>query len=148
MAFINLGQVMYPVGSYYISNEPTSPSDLFGGQWLEIENKFLYASKGNSSVEGGSATHVHAVTLQYTPFNATLAASKNSDPDGTMIAIGDGDKTVKVETSPWKHTVCGSANSAMTTANRNPRFVTKQGNTKSTETLPPYITCHMWYRIS
>ena len=31
MAFVNLGQVMYPVGSYYISNKPTSPSDLFGG---------------------------------------------------------------------------------------------------------------------
>lgn len=36
MAFVNLGQIIYPVGSIYISVTSTSPATIFGGTWTAI----------------------------------------------------------------------------------------------------------------
>lgn len=39
--------MIYPVGSYYISNSSTSPSSLFGGSWVAVnDSKFLLPSTG------------------------------------------------------------------------------------------------------
>lgn len=49
----------HPVGSYYWSSEKTSPSELFGGEWEPVEDKFVYAAKASDAkagVEGGAAT--------------------------------------------------------------------------------------------
>lgn len=52
MAFVNLGQVIYPVGSIYISTGSTSPANLFGGSWTRIADAYLRA-KGNTGVALG-----------------------------------------------------------------------------------------------
>lgn len=36
MAYINLGQVIYPVGAIFASTSSTSPSSMFGGTWSQI----------------------------------------------------------------------------------------------------------------
>lgn len=54
---------VYPVGSYYISNNSTSPAERFGGEWLEVgddnseQGFFLYAHHGNKT--GGTTRHRH-----------------------------------------------------------------------------------------
>lgn len=54
---------VYPVGSYYISNNSTSPAQRFGGEWLEVGDDnsergfFLYAHHGNKT--GGTTRHRH-----------------------------------------------------------------------------------------
>ena len=66
--------VLYPVGSVYMSTNSTSPASLLGGSWSQIEGKFLlgvgdtYAA--NSS--GGNSSHTHStgnhtLTLAETP---------------------------------------------------------------------------------
>lgn len=45
----------YPVGAVYISYEPTSPAEMFGGTWLEITGVFPYFNHGTET--GGSNTH-------------------------------------------------------------------------------------------
>lgn len=57
MAYINLGQVVYPVGSIYISISPTSPASIFGGNWSRIEGAVLAANNGGyNTTFGGSKT--------------------------------------------------------------------------------------------
>lgn len=48
----------YPVGSYYMSSNSTSPATLFGGTWTQITNRFIFAAGSGYSVNstGGSAT--------------------------------------------------------------------------------------------
>ena len=48
----------YPVGSYYMSSNSTSPATLFGGTWTQIQNRFIFAAGSGYSVNstGGSAT--------------------------------------------------------------------------------------------
>lgn len=45
----------YPVGAVYISYEPTSPAELFGGTWIEMTGVFPYFDHGTEA--GGSNTH-------------------------------------------------------------------------------------------
>lgn len=36
MAYVNLGQVIYPIGAIFASTSLTSPSSMFGGTWSQI----------------------------------------------------------------------------------------------------------------
>lgn len=38
MAYVNLGQVVYPVGSFYCSTQKTSPASIFGGTWEQLRD--------------------------------------------------------------------------------------------------------------
>ena len=51
--------MIYPVGSIYMSVNNVSPSTLFGGTWVQIQDKFLLASGQNytNGNTGGSDTH-------------------------------------------------------------------------------------------
>ena len=55
-ALINL---IYPIGSIYLSVNSTSPQQLFGGEWEQIKDKFLLSAGDtySSGSEGGEATH-------------------------------------------------------------------------------------------
>lgn len=44
----------HPVGSYYFSDDPTSPASLFGGEWEKLDGVFIRA--GNRVETGGSDT--------------------------------------------------------------------------------------------
>ena len=55
MAYVNLGQVIYPIGAIFASTSSTSPSSMFGGTWSEIVgDSCLMACSGNVGVYGGS----------------------------------------------------------------------------------------------
>lgn len=54
--WINLLEVVYPVGSIYMSFNSTSPSSLIGGSWEQITDMFLLPST-SSGEEGGQSTH-------------------------------------------------------------------------------------------
>ena len=65
MAYVNLGQVMYPIGAYFFSNNSTSPSNLFGGTWSAIDaGRFICAAGSgyNAGAQGGASS----VTLSAT----------------------------------------------------------------------------------
>ena len=49
----------HPVGSIYQSVDPTSPAELFGGEWQKIEDRMLIAASNTYPVKstGGEATH-------------------------------------------------------------------------------------------
>lgn len=57
--FVNLLDIVYPVGSIYQSMSEMSPADVIGGTWTQI-NTFLYGA--NTAKEtGGEATHTLTV---------------------------------------------------------------------------------------
>lgn len=51
--------LIYPVGSIYMSANNVSPANLFGGTWQQIKDRFLLAcgSTYNAGATGGEATH-------------------------------------------------------------------------------------------
>lgn len=55
MAFINMLEVVYPVGSVYISTTATSPASFIGGTWEQVKGAVLGATGANSF--GNAATY-------------------------------------------------------------------------------------------
>lgn len=50
--FVNLMDVIYPVGSIYITTNATSPANSIGGTWEKIENCLLAASGDTYNLAG------------------------------------------------------------------------------------------------
>jgi len=58
--YVNLLDIIYPVGSIYISMSSASPTDVIGGTWSRIKDKFLYGTDNTST--GGENTHALTVS--------------------------------------------------------------------------------------
>ena len=54
-----IADLVYPVGSIYMSVNSTSPATLFGGTWTQIQDTFLLAAGSTyaAGATGGEATH-------------------------------------------------------------------------------------------
>lgn len=59
--WVNLLDVIYPVGSIYHSTSSTSPASSIGGTWSAISGRFLLGA--NSNYVGGSQGGEASVTL-------------------------------------------------------------------------------------
>ena len=127
MAYVNLGQVMYPVGAIYQSWSSTSPANLFGGSWSQITEKFLYCSNSAGGTGGASTVtlninqmpkHTHAIHVDTwaSAFGGLGLATTNGDADW------------------W----------AKDDAKGEPVGMT--GGGQSHENMPPYVRCYAWRR--
>lgn len=121
-----LWEIIYPVGAVYISTNAASPQDLFGGTWVQLENRFLL-SAGSSYIAGntgGSATHT--LTVNEIP--------SHSHP----IAYA----------TDWS----GAANVAGYSVTANPpgkRLGTSNtGGGAAHNNMPPYLVVYMWERTA
>lgn len=90
MAYINLGQVIYPVGAIYASANSTSPASLFGGNWTQITNAAL---RGATWV-GYSGSDTHALSTNEMPSHSheiwtdPASISGNSERVRMHLSIG------------------------------------------------------------
>ena len=131
MAFINIGQVVYPVGSIYISTNPTSPSNLFGGEWEVITDAYLRAI-GTTGVTVGEygGYQDYTLTIDQMPSHSHGAITKQAETTSSDW---------KLYTDQW----CGSLDR---TQNKVQKFVDKTGGGKSFPMLPRYVSVYMWKR--
>lgn len=76
MEMIKLGEgtlnAIYPIGSIYMSVNSTNPSQIFGGTWEQIKDRFLLACGNTYSngATGGEANHI--LTIAETPTHSLI----------------------------------------------------------------------------
>ena len=111
---------IYPVGSVYMSFDPTDPTNLFGGTWTRLKDRMLMASGDvyapNST--GGSAT-VTLTTSQLPSHNHSLTTDGSHTHTATNANAGTHNHTVTGTTASngsHTHTWSGSSASAGTHA--------------------------------
>lgn len=66
--FVNLLDVVYPVGSIYISTNSTSPSSIVGGTWTRVSQGTYLCAAGTT--EAALSTHganTHTLTINEMP---------------------------------------------------------------------------------
>lgn len=116
--------MIYPIGSIYLSVNETNPGSLFGGVWEQIKDKFLLSCGDTyqNGTTGGEEKH----TL-------TVAEMPSHDHSYTL-AYGLND--------PAKGFNYGSQ-----VAGRFSGFMENQGGNKPHNNMPPYLTVYMWKRI-
>lgn len=75
----------HPVGSYYWSSESTDPSELFGGTWTQVKDKFILAlgdTYTTSGATGGSASKTIEKT-NLPNYNLVAPLKKAAGPAGS-----------------------------------------------------------------
>lgn len=83
--------IIYPVGSIYISYKSTSPATLFGGKWEQLKNHFLFATNATSGDKGGygNGTGTSSGSTTLTAAQSGLPshqhALQNANPGGTTV---------------------------------------------------------------
>ena len=120
----------YPVGSVYISEEPISPSLLFGGTWTQISDRFLLAagSTYTAGSTGGSATHT--LTIDEMPNHNHQIAIRHSDGTRTNGEVLNCGLQANVSDGRWR---------------ANPKA---SGGGAAHNNMPPYEAYYMWKRTA
>ncbi len=131
--------LIYPVGSIYMSVNNTKPSVLFGGTWEQIKDRFLLSAGdiyiGGST--GGEATHTLSKDempihehgfLDY--WGTTYDSSATQGTRNCVAINGDGSG---LDSS-------SGANARTKTA--------EAGGGQAHNNMPPYLTVYMWQRIA
>lgn len=125
----SIADLVYPVGSIYMSVNSTNPSQLFGGSWTQIQNRFLLGA-GTSYTNGSFGG---AATCQLT------AANLPSHTHPQYVATSGGSVSANLDYASY-------STSAKTVAQGIPTGATGSGT--AFNILPPYLVVYMWKRTA
>lgn len=141
---INLNKMidmMYPVGSIYLSVNDVNPSTIFGGTWERIKDRFLLGAGDTYSngSTGGEATHT--LTKEEMPEHGHAFGYNAGSRLETAIAYSI-NLNGSVNPNIPSFTMGGDYGSAGSVT------INTSGNSKAHNNMPPYLTVYMWKRVS
>lgn len=166
----SLCDIIYPVGSIYMSVNEVSPSILFGGTWEKITNKFLLGAGGSYSLNStGGATSVTSGassgstggpstnTTGSTTLTVAQMPSHTHDPgSGTsFVEGGSGSGSVaslnfasgNYHRYQYYHTsATGGGQGHTHTLSSHTHSL--NSHTHSVNTMPPYLAVNIWKRTA
>ena len=133
--------VIYPVGSIYISANAVNPSTFLGGTWEQIKDRFLLAA-GDSYTAGATGGEAqHTLTVNEMPSHThvqnahshTITVKKGAGTGGSTTPGLNGNVS---NSSDQKYT-----SNSITATNQN------TGGGQAHNNMPPYLAVYMWKRI-
>lgn len=146
-----LSDILYPIGSIYMSTNNTNPSTLFGGTWEQISGRFLYATTTSKTTGGASS-------VSYTPSGSigshtlTVDEIPSHTHDIARAYTGTGFNTPYVENqNSWKPSSSTTGTTLVTTQAKGGGKGHNHGftGTKATiNTMPPWFSVYCWYRTA
>lgn len=119
----------HPVGSLYWSSDPTSPADIFGGEWTQITDTFILAA---GTRENGTTGGAESVTLTVDQLPAHAHSARVILPSGESDAEGTG----------WAIDKWASGRYAYKSATGN------TGQSAPVDIMPPYLVKYCWERTA
>lgn len=125
--FVNLMDIVYPVGSIYQSMNVTSPASSIGGTWTQLKT-FLYGST-QSKQTGGEKTH-KLIVGEMPPHTHHISAKQAGNNIATNL--------------PYQ---IGAAGLDYSDKFIN-KYVESEGNGKAHNNLPAYQNCYVWHRTA
>ena len=139
----NIFDVIYPVGSIYMSVNATNPSALFGGAWVQIKDTFLLAAGDtyDAGDTGGEAEHL--LTVDEMPSH-THFQQHQSDTSYVGIHVknyntGGAIQGVQPANGTRRNNI----------ADPNTRVATlATGGDQAHNNLPPYLVVYVWKRTA
>lgn len=67
MSWVNILDIIYPIGSLYTSTLATSPASRIGGTWEPIRDRFLIGAGGSYSALATGGEAAHSLTVDEMP---------------------------------------------------------------------------------
>jgi len=125
--------IIYPIGSVYISVNSTNPQSLFGGTWVQLQNRFLLGAGSSYSNGATGGESSHTLTINEMPSHNHYSSSTSRYLLSTeMNPNAAGDIGAATGTKDWKWTT----------------NVTPQGGGQAHNNMPPYLVVNMWKRTN
>lgn len=126
----------HPVGSYYFSDISTPPSEIFGGTWVQIKDRFILTAGDTyqQGQTGGEATHT--LTEAEMPQHCHAFRFKNNWSWNSGTGTGD-----FVDPSIYKWT---SEQTVYNFINMSKQV----GGNQPHNNLPPYVVTYCWKRTA
>lgn len=158
----NIFELIYPVGSIYISKNSTNPATLFGvGTWSLIKGKYIYGADPDDltnypvdDIGGGSKTistdNIPELTTSDNGYGKVVWSSRATVGDYNHNYSYDSNGTMRLSVNygtAYKSASGESKESAqlytLTLNNHNHTI----GNSTPTDYMQPYIVRYIWERI-
>ena len=121
--------LIYPIGSIYMSANSIDPSNIFGGTWEQLKDRFLLGAGDSYSAgtTGGEATHT--LTIEEMPSHSHNGAVRTNMDGHTSGNFSD----VRM---------LGEANA------ESLPLTESTGGGQPHNNMPPYLAVYMWQRTS
>ena len=139
----------HPVGSYYWSNDNTSPATLFGGTWEALPPGYTLIAQGSGSDSFGSFTYEagqkygerkHQLTTDELPhIHGTVSDIARQSPDQNLSTSGVFSAPAYIE---------GVSFGTNFTSNQGDGFVLDFGKDVPHENLSPCVAAYGWRRTA
>lgn len=132
--------MIYPVGTVYISTTSTSPSTFLGGTWTRIQDTFLLAagSTYTAGATGGEATHT--LTVNEMPAHRHKPFDPFPTQDGNWFGLASSSSTG----AGWS-LANGSQNNKLFA---NHPDTGSAGGGEAHNNMPPYLAVYVWERTA
>ena len=126
-AWVN--ETQHPIGSIYITTTNVSPSNIFGGTWEQLKDRFLLAcgDKYNPGTTGGEAEHTLSIDEMPSHYHETA--------DNKILANDQDDYPISF------------MNGTNARISQNARATLSTGGNLPHNNMPPYITVYVWKRV-
>lgn len=154
MAKLHLAQqildIIYPVGSVYLSWNSTDPKNLFGGTWTRLSGGFLYGCVSSVGIGNGTgtATNSHTLTIDQIPSH-DHGGSVGTAWSNFMRVVGAAGTSIAGNHTPGyssaSYTDTNGGNIPMANHQHN---ISKQGGGKGHSHNIPYIAVFAWRRTA
>lgn len=141
--------LIYPIGSVYISVTDTNPSILFGGSWEQTAKSRMIMGAGSNEMNtvttygsldaGQMSTNVgqrggevsHTLTVNEIPPHKHQIKTNNDDFNGTQSGGNYG--AIKDGTTVWRN---------------NDWYTENTGGGQAHNNIPPYEVFYIWKRVA
>ena len=134
--FVNLLDIVYPIGSVYITFNSVSPASSIGGTWEQLNNVFLYGTSGKIGVIGGESEHLLTYNEIPKHNHALKIAVTWGGNAGVLRSV------CATNSNFWTG---GDIDNGTYDSNNSTSFA---GAGQRHNNMPPYITCNMYKRTA
>lgn len=147
--YVNLMDIVYPVGSIYISMNSTSPAEIIGGTWMQIVDKFLRPSD-SALQDVGSNSHYH--TMNADVAGAMVDFWRSGNWLNIYYTASSTNAGINQESGKYTYSqaICGTNPVGASSRKNDASFpIEVKGRTHSnSDYIPLSTTCYCWYRIA
>ena len=143
--------VIYPVGSIYMSMSATNPHDLFGvGTWERISQGRMLLGADDSTYKAGATggEAAHTLTANEMPAHSHSGTTSTNGDHSHGVRDADyhdgyGNSFDSGDWGPKRYIPTSNA------GNHNHTFTTDNaGGGAAHNNMPPYLVCYMWQRTA
>lgn len=143
----NIFDMIYPVGSIYISINNVNPSVMFGGTWEQIKDVFLLGAGSTYSAGSTGGEANHALTQSEIPSYPIGNLPEIVPGNHGNLANGGIVATNLVETSPTNPGLKSNGN-GITSGTQYSYMIYSNGGVKPHNNIPPYLAVYIWKRVN